>query len=64
MIGDTELVPGDPRWHNFLPGISPLGFTFTGVEASRAVSRDVINKQYRKQNFEHICSWPRISVIV
>ena len=41
MTGDTELVTGDPRWHNFLPGISPLGLFFTGVEASGALSRDV-----------------------
>ena len=41
MTGDAEFVPGDPRWHNFLPGISPLGFIFTGVEASGALSRDV-----------------------
>ena len=31
----------NPRWHNFLLGISPLGFIFTGVEASGALSRDV-----------------------
>ena len=41
MTGDAEFVPGDPRWHNFLLGISPLGFIFTGVEASGALSRDV-----------------------
>ena len=42
MTGDAELVTGDPRWHNFLPGISPLGLFFTGVEASGALSRDVV----------------------
>ena len=42
MIGDAERVTGDPRWHNFLLGISPLGLFFTGVEASGALSRDDI----------------------
>ena len=32
MNGDAEFLTGDPRWHNFLLGISPLGFIFTGVE--------------------------------
>ena len=41
MTGDAELMSGDPRWHNFLPGTSPLGLFFTGVEASGALSRDV-----------------------
>ena len=30
MTGDTELVTGDPRWHNFLPGITPLGLFSPG----------------------------------
>ena len=34
MIADAEFVTGDPGWLNFLPGISLLGFIFTGVEAS------------------------------
>ena len=42
MTGDAELLTGDPRWHNFLPGTFPLGLFFTGVEASGALSRDVI----------------------
>ena len=41
LSGDAELVTGDPRWHNFLLGISPLGLFLTGVEASGALSRDV-----------------------
>ena len=41
MIGDAEIMTGDPHWHNFLPGTSPLGLFFTGVEASEALSRDV-----------------------
>ena len=41
MTGDAELVTGDPRWHIFLLGTSPLGLFFTGVEASGALSRDV-----------------------
>ena len=42
MTGDAEFVTGDHRWHNFLPGISPLGLFFTGVEASGVLSRDVV----------------------
>ena len=41
MTGDAELVTGDPRLHNLLLGISPLGLFFTGVEARGAISRDV-----------------------
>ena len=41
MTGDAELMTGDPHWHNFLPGTSSLGLSFTGVEASGALSRDV-----------------------
>ena len=41
MTEDAELVTGDPRWHNFLPRISPLGLFFPGVEASGALSWDV-----------------------
>ena len=37
MTGDAELMTGDPRWHNFLLGTSPLGLFFTGVEASEAL---------------------------
>ena len=42
MSGDDELFTGDPRWHNFQPVISLLSVFFTGVEASGALSRDVI----------------------
>ena len=42
MTGDAELMSGDPRWHNFPPGTSPLGLFFTGVEGSGALSRDVV----------------------
>ena len=45
MTGDAELVTGDPRWHNFLRGISPLGLFFTEVEAIGALSRDVRKKE-------------------
>ena len=38
---DAEIVTGD-RWHNFLLGISPLGLFFTGVQASRALSPDIV----------------------
>ena len=41
MTGNDELVTGDPRLHNLVPGISPLGLFFTGLEASGALSRDV-----------------------
>ena len=41
MTGEAEILTGDPRWHNFLPGTSPLGFIFTGVEATGSLSRDV-----------------------
>ena len=44
MTGDAELVTGDPRWHNFLPGTTPLGLFFTGVGANGALSRDVYLK--------------------
>lgn len=40
MTGDVELLTRDLRWRNFVPGISPLAFMFTGVEASGALSRD------------------------
>ena len=43
MTGDAELVTGDPHWHNFLPGISPVSLSFTAVEASWALSRDVLS---------------------
>ena len=45
MTGDDELVTGDPCWHNFLLGISPLDLFFTGVKASGALSRDVLAKK-------------------
>ena len=41
MTGYPELATGDSCWHNQLPGISPLGLLFTGVEASGTLSRDV-----------------------
>ena len=44
MTGDAELLTGDPRWHNFLPGTSPLGLFFTRVEASAALTRVVAHK--------------------
>lgn len=37
-------MTGDPRWHNFLAGISAQALFFTGVEASRALSWDVVKK--------------------
>ena len=43
MTGDAKFLTWDPRWHNFLLGISPLGLFFTGVEVSWALSRDVMN---------------------
>ena len=42
MTGDAELMTGDPRWYNFRPGLSPLAYFFTGVEAGGAVGRDVL----------------------
>ena len=42
MSGDAEFMTGDPRWHNFPPGTSPLDLFFAGVEASRALSWDVL----------------------
>ena len=42
MTADVEHVTRDPRWHNFLRGISQLGLFFTGVKASGERSRDVI----------------------
>jgi len=41
MTGDAEFLTGDLHWPNFVPGISPLAFMFTGVEASGALSLDV-----------------------
>ena len=41
MTGDVELLAGDPRWYNLLPGTSQLNFIFTGVDATGALSRDV-----------------------
>ena len=41
MTGDGQSGRGFPRWHIFAPRISPLGFIFTGVEASAALRRDV-----------------------
>ena len=54
---DVELLTGDPRWHNFLPGTSPLGLFFTGVEASEALSWDVCNSlSYKEQHLKwHSC---------
>ena len=42
MNRDAELLTGDPRWYNFLPGTSPLNFIFTGVDAAGALRRDVL----------------------
>ena len=42
MTGDAELITGDPSWYNFLLGLSPLAYFFTGVEAGGALGRDVI----------------------
>ena len=41
MAGDAKLLTGDPRWINFLLGLSPLAYFFTGVEAGGALGRDV-----------------------
>ena len=41
MTGDAEILTGDPRWYDFLPGLSPLVYFSTGVEAGGAVGRDV-----------------------
>ena len=41
MTGVAEIGRGFPRWRNLLPGISPVGFIFTGAEATGALSRDV-----------------------
>ena len=41
--GTQNLWPG--IWHNFLPGISPLGLFFTGMKASGALSRDVTSNR-------------------
>ena len=45
MTADVEHVTRDPRWHNFLRGISQLGLFFTEVEAIGALSRDVRKKE-------------------
>ena len=42
MTEDADLVIGDPRCNNFLPGISPLDIFFTGVEVSEVLSPDVL----------------------
>ena len=52
MTVDAEFMTGDPRWHNNLPGTSPLGLFFTGVEASGALSRDVAREQKGKPPYE------------
>ena len=46
MTGVAETGRGFPRWHNFPPGISPLGFVFTGVGTTPALSRDVFGVSF------------------
>ena len=41
LTRDAQLVAGDPHWESSLLGTSLLGLSFTGVEASGALSRDV-----------------------
>ena len=41
MTGDGEFVTGDSPCHSFVTGISLLDLCFTGVEASKALIRDV-----------------------
>ena len=38
MTEDAEVAIKDPSYHTFLPGICPLGFIFTRVEASRVLN--------------------------
>ena len=42
MTGDVELRAGVPRWHNFLLGLSPLAYFFTGAEVSGELGWDVL----------------------
>ena len=44
MTKDAELMTGNPRCHSFILGTSSLGLFFYLVEVSRALSRDVLNK--------------------
>ena len=51
MTEDAEILTGDPRWHNFLPGTSSLGLFLTGMEANGALSGDV---RIRNQNLDAV----------
>ena len=42
MAGNAELMTGDPRWYNFLPGPFPLAYFFAKVEAGGAHGRDTM----------------------
>ena len=53
MTGDSELLTGDPRWHNILPGTSPLGLFFNGLEARGALSRDVIKGESKDEHEDY-----------
>ena len=49
MTGDAEIMTGHPRWYNFLPGLSPLAYFFTGVEAGGAVGGMYGRESYIQQ---------------
>ena len=57
MTWDAELVTGVPGWHNFLLGITLLGLFFTGVEASGALSWDVLWKLLTSWKLTQIWYW-------
>ena len=62
MIGDAEFVTGDPTGIIFYRGY-PRWVFFTGVEASGALSRDVLKRLYlaafRRGNFIFIRIIPK-----
>ena len=47
-----------PRWYNFLPGLSPLAYLFTGVGADGPPDRDIVigwvNEVYHEMAYNKI----------
>ena len=44
MAGDAELMTGELRCYNFLPGIPPVAYFFTGAVSLDEISR-VVHKE-------------------
>ena len=60
MTGDAEIMARNSRWPNFLMGVSPLKF-FTGVNTSRALSRDVYRKENKRSKQNKVQSTPQMA---